>query len=194
MNSSSWLVGALVGAPVLTYFGLETFSKKLDLDSGAALPKQEPSERGKPEWAYPSPYHKSISKDRFVDIQKLYKVEKLWDLPALVKVWKESKEEETWPWVWTWHNNNGPHYVFVGVNTETLRTCQNLAKASERNNITVVVRKLEDIPHKAKCLENDFYTARCAVIQGHPSQIDFNSKMLMLEDERIICFDQLTLA
>ena len=38
---------------------------------------------------------------------------------------------------------------------------------------------------------SDFHSKRCAIHISKPDQIDFQNKILMLEDERVICYDRL---
>ena len=147
------------------------------------------------EWAYPHPYGcEDVTPSRFLGPQDAFKkTVKQWDLPKLVEAWKTSVSEETWPWVWTWHNPNGPHAVHVGVDKHTLRACRTFAEESNRNNLTLVVKDVSEIEEEGHSVE-DFYKARCAVIFSAPQQIDLNNGILMLQDERIICYDTLTLA
>ena len=146
-------------------------------------------EKNTVKWAYPSPYDEE--ERRFVDANAYRSKQYVWDLNGLLKRWQASEEEETWPWVWTQRNPNGPHFVFVGVDSRTLNACEAACEASENHNLTLVVRSLEDLEEKGYD-PADFYAHRCAIIESRPSQIDFDHKILMLEDERIMCYDTLT--
>ena len=149
------------------------------------------------EWAHPHPYGDDSDdadddSQRFVPMQRYKRKLEAWDLHGLVKKWKESDGEETWPWVWTWHNPNGPHFVYVGVDAHTLEYARLAAAASPQNNLTLVVSSMQDI-EEAGLSAADFHLQRCAIIESRPAQIDFDHKILMLEDERIICYDSLNL-
>jgi hypothetical protein len=165
------------------------------------------------EWAWPSPYHAGVdSGARFRQARRFRRRREEWDLAALLAVWTENDGEETWPWVWTWRNENGPHHVFVGVDGQTLDRCRRVAAASPQNNLTLIlppehplllpaadVHRREGGDKGGKCGGEgsvqlaDFYACRCAVVESRPAQIDFAEKVLMLEDERIICYSALTL-
>ena len=146
-----------------------------------------------PDWAHPHPYSNDIAASRFLPTDEFRKTELTWDLPKLVDTWKLSDGEETWPWVWTWHNVNGPHTVYVGVDQHTLSHCTAVAAASPQNNLTLVVTHMEDIENFGHTAD-DFYQQRCAIIVCQPQQMDLEHKILMLRDERIICYDSLLFA
>ena len=113
-----------------------------------------------------------------------------WNLLALLERWQQSDGEETWPWVWTWRNENGPHFIFIGINERTLQLCIDAAEQSPQHNLTLVVSDLQEIYRQGHKPE-DFYAQRCAIVESLPSQIDFKNQILMLNDERILCFDEL---
>ena len=110
------------------------------------------------------------------------------DLRGLVREFMNGKE--VWPWVWTWRNQNGPHHVFVGVNEDTIFEIERLARDA-RNNITL-------IENEAKLFQlrpMQFYSkCQCGVIDERVQLMDVRAKIMMLEDERIICFDRCTIA
>jgi len=81
----------------------------------------------------------------------------------------------------------GPHYVFYGVSKHTLTQAKAIAEADRRNNLTVVVSPDELKKHNIN--PEDLYKCRCAVIDGEIKQMDVVNKILMLADERIICYD-----
>lgn len=129
---------------------------------------------------------------RFVDAARYRRNVQTWDLVGLLKRWQTGGDDETWPWIWTQRNPNGPHFVFIGVDKFTLPACEAACSASENHNLTLVVRSLADL-EKVGYDPADFYAQRCAIIESCPSQIDFDHKILMLEDERIMCYDTLTI-
>lgn len=143
-----------------------------------------------PEWAYPSPYDNDQPVDRFVDISQYIHHKQEFDLANLVKLWEKQTGEESWPWVWTWHNSVGPHHVFIGLSEDTLRQLRYLAKEKVNNNMTLVVKSVKDIDDFPDVDIKEIWAARCAVIESDVRQLDTQSKMLMLEDERIICYDK----
>ncbi len=140
------------------------------------------------EWAYPSPYD-PVPPDRFINVSHLTKQVAVWDLKGLMNVWENSSGEESWPWVWCWHNPVGPHHVFIQVSKDTLHQTSRICRESERNNLTVVVRSMNDL--KSFDLTPEMlYKNRCAIIEGvSMQQIDTENKIMMLNDERIIAYD-----
>ena len=110
-----------------------------------------------------------------------------------MNIWQNSKGEESWPWIWTWHNPVGPHHVFIELNEYTLSHVRRISSESERNNLTVVVKSIDDL--KAFNLAPELlYENRCAIIEGVVlNQLDSENKIIMLNDERIICYDYLYL-
>lgn len=142
-----------------------------------------------PEWAYPHPYDSSIEKSRFLDSSGTKYRESVdqWKLNELVKLWEETEGEETWPWIWCLRNPVGPHHVFVGVSQQTLGLASKICGEDRNNNLTIVVKSLADI--EAFAPVGEFYKCRCGVIECPVQQTDVENKMIMLKDERIICFD-----
>ena len=140
------------------------------------------------QWAYPSPYD-SVPSDRFTDVSHLRKQVAIWDLKELINIWEKNSAEESWPWVWCWHNPVGPHHVFIQVSKDTLNQTMRISRENERNNITVVVKSIDDL--KACDLTPEMlYKNRCAIIEGVAiQQFDAKNKIIMLNDERIIAYD-----
>ena len=111
------------------------------------------------------------------------------DLKKLVKEFENGKE--VWPWVWTWRNANGPHHVFVGVNSDTIYEIERLARDDVRNNITLIESEAELLQLRPM----KFYEkCQCGMIDEQVRLMDVRAKIMMLEDERIICFDRCTIA
>ena len=72
---------------------------------------------------------------------------------------------------------------------------ESLAKSSPNNNLIVIVDSeaaLSSAPGSPGL--NWFFENRCAVIEGKVILFDARTKMLMLEDERIIAFDSCSIA
>ena len=141
-----------------------------------------------PTWAHPHPYDGTTPKSRFAPLNDFTTSQPQYDLHKLVTFWQTNpSNEETWPWLWCQHNPTGPHHVFINVDSTTLTTCESLAAASPNNNITLVVPNIKTLDDPAP-----YYKARVAIIESSPTQIDFSNRILLLRDERIVCYDSLT--
>jgi hypothetical protein len=116
--------------------------------------------------------------------------------------------KNVWPWIWTWHNPNGPHYIFVGTNTAMNNRIVQLANDSPRNNIIVITNNNANdndsdandcsstgVSGSKHVLTKDvsfYYTNRCGIIENVTIQeIDIINKIILLSDERILCFTEL---
>ena len=147
-------------------------------------------------WAYPSPYDDAdefghAGPDAFVpDTGRRFLAQnrKTWRLRALVEYWQTLEDEECWPWVWCQPNPNGPHHVFVGADETLLDRCRSITEASPRNNITIIVSDENCLKRHAPL--DLHFKAGAAVIEGRVEQFDVPDRVLMLDDERIICFDK----
>ena len=96
--------------------------------------------------------------------------------------------EETWPWVWCQPNPNGPHHVFVGCDASLLGRARALMLESPQNNLTIVVDSADSLAKLAPL--EQFFEAGCAVVEGEVVQLEAKDRVMMLGDERIICFDK----
>lgn len=109
------------------------------------------------------------------------------DLSYLLEEFEKGKE--VWPWIWTWRNQNGPHHVFVGTSPEVDKKIEELAKASPRNNLLVLT------DDKSRRLTQDpsfYYKHRCGLVEHVTIEaIDSEDKIILLSDERVLCFDTL---
>jgi hypothetical protein len=159
--------------------------------SGSTVASAADASRKKIEWAYPSPYDED-QKSRFLPTDSFRKTSTIWNLKRLLDTWEHEDGEETWPWVWAWHNKNQTQAVFVGVDKETLNECQRFAEESPQHNLTLVASPNEICGQGLT--PEDFYMHRCAIIDSPPKQIDMENRILMLEDERLICYDSLKFA
>eukprot|EP01043_Picozoa_sp_COSAG02_P022079 COSAG02_NODE_1137_length_14313_cov_6.111369_7_plen_226_part_00 len=147
-------------------------------------------------WAYPSPYDDAdecghAGPDAFVpDIGRRFldQNRKTWRLRALVEYWQTLDDEECWPWVWCQPNPNGPHHVFVGADETLLDRCRSVTEASPRNNITIIVSDENCLKRHAPL--DLYFKAGAAVIEARVEQFEVTDRVLMLDDERIICFDK----
>jgi hypothetical protein len=143
---------------------------------------------GVSEWAFPSPYDHGLPPGRFAAVEHLRKPGVAhWDLRGLVDLWRNSKDE-TWPWVWCDRNPVGPHHVFINVNARTLEQVTKVCADDRRNNLTVVVRSMDDLT-RYNLTPSDLWAHRCAIIEVPLQEIDTENCILMLADERIILYD-----
>lgn len=118
----------------------------------------------------------------------------LQDLPTLLE--KFDKEGlEVWPWIWTHPNDDGPHHVFVGISQRVLAQIQQLRNESCQNNILIIAPEGRLREVAAACNDPGVY-ARCQcglVVDSKVELLNHEAKILMLDDERVIAFDCLTL-
>jgi hypothetical protein len=101
-----------------------------------------------------------------------------------------TRQELRLPWLWTQRNEDGPHYVFVGVTKDTLSKCQQISSASPQHNILLIADESEIVKYATA---DDFYKARCAIHDAKPIEIDWENKILLLGDERLVEFDELVI-
>ena len=180
----------------ITYIGIGELGRKLTKKALAEDQTSIDFSKKQPvgvKWAYPSPYDQDIPSNRFVDSSHLKKQVTLWNLNGLVNIWQNSGGEETWPWIWTGHNPGGPHHVFIQLNKYTLHHAKRISSESENNNLTLVVKSIDDLI-AFNLTPEMFYENRCAIIEGVAlNQLDSENKIMMLNDERVICYDYLYL-
>lgn len=97
--------------------------------------------------------------------------------------------KDNWPWVWCHRNENGPLFVFSGVDKDTLGKCQQVASASPNNNLLLIATR-EEIETSGASRE-EFYKCRCGIHPGPIAELDLCNKIFMLQDERVVEFDYL---
>ena len=121
------------------------------------------------------------------------------DLPVLLYKF-DHDNLDVWPWIWTHPNENGPHHVFLGktINASIVQRIQELRQESPQNNILVVIADdestLEQAAKEAGTDASVFDTCHCGVVTGVKLQLlNVHNKILMLDDERVIAFDYLTI-
>ena len=175
MRGSALLTTALVSSQAFP-------SLKTSLSEGSegARPRQG--------WAHPHPYDKDESTEgRFEG--GCFKVD-CWDLKKLYSKWLAETEKggtnETWPWVWVNHNADGPHHVFYGVDDAAIERAK--VVSGDVNNNMLLITPLR-VPSK-----KFWHDQRFGIIHTKVTQVDFESKVLITEDERIIAFDTLYVA
>ena len=114
------------------------------------------------------------------------------DLPLLLKSFQEG--QEVWPWIWTQPNDDGPHHVFVGVTAKTL-----LEIASLRQKLTLKDGGNPNIlliasPSQVASVPSSLLSHCGVVTTAKLSLINAEAKLIMLDDERVISFDYLTVS
>jgi hypothetical protein len=121
------------------------------------------------------------------------------DLPILLKKFDDDGLE-VWPWIWTHPNEDGPHYVFLGetISSSVVLRIQELRKQSPQNNILIVISDDESALHRAAKeagAETDIFDkCHCGIVTGvNLELLHVRNKILMLDDERVIAFDYLTI-
>lgn len=123
------------------------------------------------------------------------------DLPLLLHKF-DREGQEVWPWIWTHPNDNGPHHVFViqgdRVSHDIMERIQQLRKASAQNNILILLDQEDDSllerSAKAHGMRPDMFRAcHAGIVTGVKVKLlNIPHKILMLDDERVIAFDYLT--
>ena len=117
------------------------------------------------------------------------------DLPYLLNQFDEHGKE-VWPWIWTQRNETGPHFVFVGVNIDTLDRIRRLRLKSPTYNILLIASE-ESIREAATEAgdPNIYDDTHCGIVSDASLKLlNVEAKILMLSDERVIAFDSLTIA
>ena len=117
------------------------------------------------------------------------------DLPYLLNQFDEHGKE-VWPWIWTQRNETGPHFVFVGVNIDTLDRIRRLRLKSPTYNILLIAS--EESIREAATEAGDptiYDDTHCGIVSDASLKLlNVEAKILMLSDERVIAFDSLTIA
>lgn len=105
---------------------------------------------------------------------------------------------EVWPWIWTHPNDDGPHHVFIGISDRTLDQIEQLRneECHEQNNILIIASQESLETLAAKRGDPDIYNrCQCGLVTDSRLELlDEEAKILMLEDERVISFDYLTIS
>lgn len=116
------------------------------------------------------------------------------DLPYLLNQFDEHGKE-VWPWIWTHPNDAGPHFVFVGVNVDTLNQIRRLRSKSTSYNILVIASEESMIRAANEAGDPNVYEeTHCGIVTDATLELlNAEAKILMLSDERVISFDSLTI-
>ena len=95
---------------------------------------------------------------------------------------------DVWPWIWTQPNESGPHHVFVGkIEEEQLEEIKKLKESVHNINILVI----SDSESVGKIVDR-LYELECGIVLDTQIELaDLENRMIMLEDERIICFTRM---
>lgn len=127
---------------------------------------------------------------------------------------------DVWPWIWTHPNNDGPHHVYIGINHDILDDIEKLCSGenSEQINILIVasegaLRKVamerkqkscradkkrdsehsDDDDKDDDCM-NIYCRYQCGlVIDSQLELLNEDAKILMLNDERVVAYDFITI-
>ena len=116
------------------------------------------------------------------------------DLPYLLNQFDEHGKE-VWPWIWTHPNDAGPHYVFIGVNVDTVEQIRKLRSKSISYNILVIASEESMIQAANEAGDPNVYEeTHCGIVNDATLELlNSEAKILMLSDERVISFDSLTI-
>ncbi len=116
------------------------------------------------------------------------------DLPFLLNQFDEHGKE-VWPWIWTHPNANGPHFVFIGVNVDTLEQIRKLRSKSPAYNILVIASENSIVEVANEAGDPNIYEeTHCGIVSDATLKLlNVEAKILMLSDERVISFDSLTI-
>jgi hypothetical protein len=109
------------------------------------------------------------------------------DLKFLFRAFQEGLD--VWPWIWTQPNESGPHHVFVGeIGEGQLEEIKKLKESVPNINILVI----SDSESVQKLGIVRLYELECGIVLDTQIELaDLENRMIMLEDERIICFTRL---
>jgi hypothetical protein len=109
------------------------------------------------------------------------------DLKFLFRAFQEGLD--VWPWIWTQPNESGPHHVFVGKLEEgQLEEIKQLKESTPNINILVI----SDSESVQKLGIDRLYELECGIVLDTQIVLaDMENRMIMLEDERIICFTKM---
>ena len=106
------------------------------------------------------------------------------DLPVLLREFQNGKE--VWPWIWCQPNENGPHHVFAcALTPQILSEIRELLK-NPNNNVLIITtpEQLAKVPPKL--------VEMCGLVtDANVEIINMSDRILMLDDERVIAFDQI---
>jgi hypothetical protein len=115
------------------------------------------------------------------------------DLPYLLHKF-DVEGLDVWPWIWTRPNDDGPHYVFIGVTPYVVQNIREIRAASPQNNILIVASE-ESLKVAAGDDPGVYARCLCGIVTDSKLQLlNHEAKILMLQDERVVAFDYLTIS
>ncbi len=121
------------------------------------------------------------------------------DLPVLLHKF-DHEGQDVWPWIWTHPKEDGPHHVFVGktITSDIVHRIQKIRSESPQNNILILIAENEASLHQAAAEAGTdasvFDRCHCGIVTGVSLELlNVEHKILMLDDERVIAFDYLTI-
>jgi hypothetical protein len=115
------------------------------------------------------------------------------DLPVLLH--KFENGEDVWPWIWAHPNADGPHFVFIGVTSVTIHQIRAIHKANPNNHNILVVASDQSLKEAAVNDPNVYEECQCGLVtDAGMTLLNHEAKILMLDDERVVTFDQLIIS
>jgi hypothetical protein len=116
------------------------------------------------------------------------------DLPLLLHKF-DVEGLDVWPWIWTHPNNDGPHYVFCGVNKHVVQQIREIRAASPQNNILIIAPSQAILDEAAGDDPEVYNRCHCGIVTDSTLELlNHEAKILMLKDERIVAFDYLIIS
>ena len=104
---------------------------------------------------------------------------------------QNQKGLNVWPWIWTQHNDNGPHHVFIGkISSKDLDQIKEVRQNVPNVNILIITdsESANSLPGGVDSL----FELECGlVLDTNVELTDDKNKLIMLADERILCFTEL---
>jgi hypothetical protein len=116
------------------------------------------------------------------------------DLPKLLHKFDE-EGLEVWPWIWIHPNANGPHHVYVGLDSSTVEEIIRIRAASPNHNILIIADQATLDEATAQYPPGILADCHCGLVTDVGNSIalcNTDAKLIMLQDERVIAYDHLT--
>ena len=117
-------------------------------------------------------------------------------LPLLLHKF-DNDDLEVWPWIWTHPNENGPHHVFIGVSDKILDEIEILFQKNNGTLNILIIASEQSLRSAAMARNDEHIYSRCQcglVTDSQMKLLNEDAKILMLQDERVIAFDYLTIS
>lgn len=116
----------------------------------------------------------------------------------MVESWKLDPHD-THPWVWIWRVPGARSHIFVGSSIDILREVKSEAAKAAHDNFIAISQDMNHCHHHhhremgGAVDERLFHILNCALLHGEIAELDAEHSILMLDDERIMEFDMLTI-